>query len=395
VNARIGSFLGLGAVVLALAACGGGGSVNNPSIPPVGGGSTTAPTAPTSQPSAPVTGNTTAPTVSSSPAASVTDATEGHEAQLGMSLLSGFGTVVGPGSIAAMLTNLPGAQPLSTRRTTMGASRTESVSCKNSQTLTTSQNAEGQTTYVLQSFYDTACTHLEYEFDASLATSGGGSVVSGSGHQAFYLDKNGSGSPTAIAQALVSEIYISGYNTSNPTVLVSGTAQAPLTSSVESALAFGAKCVDSTTGKSAGVTCGNGTVLNSASANAALGVVLTPTFANGVFTGLVDDHPVVMTGALNSLTLSPPGQAPDYYTISGGASDSSVTFKVSGSSFTVTDTVASTNYTETISFTSAGLSGTIAAGGKTVATFTTDNYGMGSITYSTGDKGTIADFLVI
>jgi hypothetical protein len=383
VNARIGTFLGLG-IIVTLAACGGGGggSGYSSSVPPVG--QTTAPTtAPTSQPTSPSGDSTAPPVVTNTPSAS-TDAVEGQEAQLAMSYLGGLGAVNGAGSVSKMLQDLPGSQTLAVGRSTAGALRRETVTCANQQTLTSSVNSEGQTTYVLQAFYDAACTQLEYEFDAAFASYSSGATISGSGHQAFYVEKNGQAVP--VAETVLNSIYVTGYKTATPTVIVRGTAWT-LVGTSTSSLAFGAECAYVTSGKSPGAACGNGMVLNSD--GAAIGLVLGADFANGSLSSLTVDQ--VVAGSVNSLTLS--GNAPassGYYSIAGGTAGTAK-FSASGSTITISDGV----YTETVSFGATGIIGTLATGGKTVSTFTTDAYGTGSIKYSTGDTAAIADFLIL
>ena len=107
------------------------------------------------------------------------------------------------------------------------------------------------------------------------------------------------------------------------------------------------------------------------------------------------------TGPLDSTGIVPNGQSG--FLIAGGTLVDSVnitgsfTFAASGflSAANLTINDGTNGATVTVSFSGTSFSGTIASAGTTLATFTVDASGAGTVTYSDGTTGTIANFAVV
>ncbi|HET7815690.1 MAG TPA: hypothetical protein VFL13_15115, partial [Candidatus Baltobacteraceae bacterium] len=146
-------------------------------------------------------------------------------------------------------------------------------------------------------------------------------------------------------------------------------------------------------GGSSPQSCGLGSVAHVASASADLGTTMSLTMTNGTST-TINGTVKTYAGALNSMTLAP-GTFPAF-TISGGQQLSTATLtgtEAATSTFTLTDSKTDATVNMTLSQTGA-VNGTIVrtSTGASVATFVTDRYGNGTITYSNGTTATITDW---
>lgn len=145
--------------------------------------------------------------------------------------------------------------------------------------------------------------------------------------------------------------------------------------------------------------CGLGSVVHVQQLNGDFGATGTLTLTSGSTNSTVTGSASSYTGALNALTLAPAATLPDW-TISGGTELGTATITgttgQNGLTATFVDSAHGTTTTVTPS-SNGGATGTVVqtSTNTTLATFTVDQNGNGTITYSNGTTAQIVDYVVL
>ncbi|TAM56601.1 hypothetical protein EPN52_13670 [bacterium] len=357
--------------ILALASCGGGG-----------GGSAAAPPASATPP------GTSTPAPVTQAAVQRTDAAQSLQMlQASRGLNSGGVTTASVARRAATQVR---------RAMSAGVRHVASVGTCTSQTVTSmNQTSSTTATITVQSYYDQSCTSLEGTLVWNLTVNSPTSV-SGPATMTRYA---ASGSVVTYETLSLSMTFTDTTLTQLSQLSVDVTS---IASSVNgpSIGSFGIAC--GLTGASS-LTCGLGAVANMPSLSVEQGFTLGLTGSESASSVQATITAQAFQGGLSALTLSP-GTFPAW-TISGGA-------LLDSASATVAATYASNGTPTSLAFTmtdsqdqatvvlvanSSGIAGTIARTdtGATVATFTIDALGNGTISYSNGTQGQIEDYLIV
>jgi hypothetical protein len=243
-------------------------------------------------------------------------------------------------------------------------------------------------------FYDTACTTLYQDIFADIvATDSTSASLNGT-----VTEYARSGSVSAY---LTLALKLAGIGTPSATITMSAT-QAPDATSPQTA-ALGLSCGLA----SAGASCGFGAFARiqklSQDEGVTMNLTLSESVANTVTTVPVTGTASAYTGALDALTLSP-GTFPAWI-IGGGTLVDTASFNgqfaytsaglLSSGSLSVAD--SADDGTVTLTATAQSLTGTIkqTSTGTTVATFTVDAAGNGTIAYSNGTTAQIVGWNVL
>lgn len=246
----------------------------------------------------------------------------------------------------------------------------------------------------LKIFYDQSCTNLfESSFFDVVATST--SSATANGNLTEYTTS------AAITSYQTLQLSLTGIGTSSGTFSVLATDAANQTAFQLASLGLACKVASSAIG------CGFGAVVHSATLSLDQGESLTmnvsQTSANNTITVPITANASGYTGALNALSLAA-GTFPAW-TISGGTTvdtaslSGQIVYNTLGlplsGSLTSTDTAD--NATAVLTFNGSQMSGVITqtSTGATVATFTVNQYGSGTITYANGTTGIISQWHVL
>lgn len=241
-----------------------------------------------------------------------------------------------------------------------------------------------------RTFYDAACTQLATDAYIHLTNNAVGSINTANISIAGTLLKESQ------SGTVVSYDTITGSATgTSPTLQVSIEFNHAANQTASPTAQFGEACAI-TIESSAPQTCGLGSVAHIQSASADYGVTMTESTTYGSTSSSVSGTVTTYSGAYNALSLGS-GTFPAW-TVSGGQVLSTATLTGTESdsgSFTLTDSKADATTTMTMS-SGGAVTGTIkrTSTGATVATFTTDAFGDGTITYSNGTTATISDWIV-
>jgi hypothetical protein len=159
---------------------------------------------------------------------------------------------------------------------------------------------------------------------------------------------------------------------------------------------YGESCAITITNGGAPQSCGVGSVAHVQSASADYGVTMVLSMTNSETGSSISGTVNTYGGSYNSLALAP-GTFPAW-NVTGGQSISSATMtgtQGETGTFTLTDAKADATVHMTVAA-SGSVTGTIlrTSTGATVATFVTDQFGNGTITYSNGTTATISDWIV-
>jgi hypothetical protein len=246
-------------------------------------------------------------------------------------------------------------------------------------------------------FYDNACTKLYQDIFLDLVATSP-SAVSATGSDTYYTSAGQVFDYTTVA------LSVTLTSSSSGTISIQAT-DAPSPTAAQTA-AIGVAC--SLASSAAG--CGFGGVTHEAAASQDLGATLSFNATEGAASGgtvpvTISGTGSSFTGSLNALALSA-GTFPNWV-ISGGSTVDTATFNgtvtfttsanLAGMSITLTDAADDGTVTVTAAGTPAVVTGTIKQTdtGQTLATFTTDAPGNGTITYSNGTTATITNWNVL
>ncbi len=368
---------------LVLAACGGGG----------GGGGTTVP-GPTSTPTPPPIQTTSVQRGDVNQALSVAGATGN---------IYTFATVTG--SSTARHVMAAARQAMSGWRA--GASRTASAqgllrlssvvysSCSNGVESATNEISQSEDQLYERIFYDSACTHLFQDmFIDAVATSA--SSVTASGTDAYYT------SAGQVYDYATLTLTITDTGANSGTLSVHATDAASATAPQTSAT--GVSCSISSTS----IGCGSGAVAHEASLSTDFGDTLafnaSVSSTSSTATVVISGTGSSFSGSLNALSLSA-GTFPAWIVTGGTTLDiasfsGSVTFASSGAVASITLTLTDAANDGTVAISASGspavITGTVKQTdtGTTLATFTVDASGNGTITYSNGTTAPITNWIV-
>ena len=296
---------------------------------------------------------------------------------------------------------------LSVERRTAGALRLQSgalrlaastPACNNGSEVSSVTNPNGSSTVVADTFYDSTCQTPEQSFAWTPTLTG--STLAGPATLTKYA-QTGS---------------VLSYETSTLSVTFTDTtfaqpSQIAINASVATAVggpsigALDLSCTIAGPGMS-GASCGMGTLADLSSLSEEFGATMTISGSQNLTGGNTLQASVsaqAYQGSLNGLTLAA-GSFPAW-TISGGNQIDTASAVVVASystgggasslSFTMTD--AQDGATVTLAVAPTGYAGTITqtSNGATIATFTIDPLGDGTITYSDGTQGQIVDYILI
>ncbi len=367
-----------------LTACGGGG----------GGGSTTPAPGPAPTPSTPPIHTTNVQRAVANQALAVPSAA---------GKVYTFATITGAGTARHIMATARQAMSAWRAGASRGASpeglrRASSVTysaCANGAESAVNEISQVEIQAYERTFYDAACTHLYQDVFLDLVATSS-STVTATGTDAYYTS---SGTIYDYA-TLALTITVTGANTG--TITVQGT-DAPSPSAAQTAAAGVACSINSNS-----VGCGVGAVAHEAAASQDLGDTLTfnatvSTTSSAVALA-INGTGSSFAGSLNALSLSA-GVFPSWVVTGGTTVDTasfngSVNFTtsgyVTGMTLTLSDAADDGTVTIAASGTPAVITGTVkqTSTGQTLATFTTDASGNGTITYSNGTTATITNWIV-
>ncbi|MEO9169947.1 MAG: hypothetical protein ABI282_05905 [Candidatus Baltobacteraceae bacterium] len=402
-KAPIGSLVAF-VVIAGLAACGTGTSSNGlpqQSPTPVVSGTPGVPATPTpvvsTEPTPPGGGQTPPPVITPTPSPGATAtptptiltvAGQQLEAQTALTSVSAFSGLVGPDGVGAILPNLTlFTGPKLLHRNTLRPSL--SGGCTNGTMLTASPGANGAEVYILQGFYDAGCTQKEYELDATVASytqDGITEAIVGKGLQTYFDRSQNPVGTTSLDTINIRGLQITPPQVAPITAVVRGTY---VSHSGQTTSAFGTTCRIAP----GNTVCGNATAMNSGGLGSALGYVLNANLgsSNNISTASITVNGY--TGALNSMTVNP-AVLPPFWSITGGtAVAQNVVYTPTSSGFTILDPANGAQIAVTV--TNGLVSGTISDSGQQFATFQTDIYGLGTITFSDHSTGSITNFIAL
>lgn len=261
-------------------------------------------------------------------------------------------------------------------------------------------NSNGSQTITEENFYDSTCQTPEQMLVWTVTQSG--ATLSGPGTITKYTQSGG---------VVSYQTFTMSFTYTDSTLSQLSQFTIDITSEATS---VGGPSIGST-GLSCGVSgtsgsafsCGMGAVADQSALSQELGFTMTTAASqSSTMSGtMMQSMTTVQTyqGALNALTLA--AATFPTWTVSGGSQidTASATMTESYStggmlsslSFTMTD--MQDGATVTITATSTGFTGTIVqtSTGATLATFTVDQFGNGTITYSNGTQGQIVDYVVV
>ncbi len=246
-------------------------------------------------------------------------------------------------------------------------------------------------------FYDNACTKLYQDIFLDVVAQSQ-TAVSATGTDTYYSTSGQVYDYTTLA------LTITLTGPSGGTISIRAT-DAPSPTAAQTA-ALGIACNIATSA----VGCGFGGVVHEASLSQDLGATMALNATEGASSGgtvpvAVNGSGSSFQGSLNALSLSA-GQFPNWI-VSGGTTvdtatfSGTLTYSTSGNlvamSITLTDAADDGTVTMTASGSPVVVTGTIKQTdtGQTLATFTTDAAGNGTITYSNGTTGTITNWNVL
>ena len=271
--------------------------------------------------------------------------------------------------------------------------------CNNGVERTVTVVSPTETKYDVKFFYDAACTELGREVQSDVVTGASGETIV---RNAANYTLTGTLLTTRVTNYAITGVPSSGNFTQFLTsALTVGTAGSP-----EAQIAR-TDTFEAATPSNGGISGSSGRVVNPAGFassyghNAALSGATWSIDGSGDVTFAGTRNGELYRGTFLGLTLpsTPPFTVSGGTEIGGSTVTGSVEFDVNGNLIAVT-----LNGTflkgDTLSVTSSGspltVSGTIASSsGATVATFTTDQYGDGTITYANGSQGLILDWHVV
>lgn len=244
-------------------------------------------------------------------------------------------------------------------------------------------------------FYDAACAHLYQDIFLDLVATSS-TAASATGTDTYYTSSGQVYDYTTLSLAITETASNTG------TISLLGT-DAPSPTAAQTA-AIGVACSIN----SNAIGCGFGGVAHVASASQDLGDTLS---FNATISSAANSTTLAMSGtdtsfagSLNTLSLSA-GTFPNWVVSGGSTVDNasftaSLTYTTSGNlttmTLTLTDAVDDASVSISASGTPAVITGTVkqTSTGQTVATFTTDASGNGTITYSNGTTATITNWVV-
>lgn len=345
---RVLAFVGLAVL---LSACGGGGSSSDTT-----GGTNPVPTTP----------KTSAPTKTS----------ERSDAQNAISAY-----------YASTQFSTSGAAALSASRHAMAyfgtapsRRRDGSTACSNNTITTTTTTSATSATITVDQYYDASCTTLKNELVWNLALSG----TTGSG--AFTDTAYGTtGSQTAYLAGTLTMTFnsaITGVVALTMDVTTVATSQ-----TAASTGQIGIACSLVTP-----ISCGTAAVADLAGAQQGTNVSITATQSGSTVDMQLSAQAYTASSGMSLAEATFPN-----WTITGGTQVASLSGSLDVSSTSVTANLTDAQYGTTVTLTAGtggGLSGTIASGSATEATFTVDGNGNGTISYSDGSTATISGWLI-
>ncbi len=247
-----------------------------------------------------------------------------------------------------------------------------------------------------RAFYDSACTELYQDIFLDLVATSS-SAATATGTDTYYTTGGQVDDYTTVALS----ITLSGSNSGTISILAT---DAPSATAPQNA-AVGVACsIASTT-----LGCGSGAVVHEAAASQDLGATMTlnasASSTSSTATIALNGSGSAFAGGYQALALSA-GQFPNWVVSGGSTIDSasfsgSVTYTTSGALVTIAVTLTDANDDGTVTMTASGspvvITGTVKQTdtGQTVATFTVNGAGNGTIMYSNGTTATITDWLVL
>ena len=246
-------------------------------------------------------------------------------------------------------------------------------------------------------FYDSTCSKLYQDIFLDLVATSQ-TAISATGTDTYYT------SGGAVYDYTTLTLAITVTSSSSGTISVQAT-DAPSPTAAQTA-AMGVACTLAT----GAVGCGVGGVVHEAAASQDLGAVMSFNAAQGAASGgtvpvTINGSGSSYSGSLNALSLSA-GQFPNW-AISGGSTidtasfSGTLTFTTGGNLVAMSITLTDAADDGTVTLSAAGspvtVSGTVKQTdtGQTLATFTTDAVGNGTITYSNGTTATISNWKVL
>jgi hypothetical protein len=302
-------------------------------------------------------------------------ATQYNDVQYALTVMNGLEIFAGAGG----LSNVIGAIT-NDARFSSAHPLTANGGCSNGTSLTIDAAQQGQQGFDLQGFTDAACTPRNKEFELAGALNYTGSTVTGSAHVTYdtaTLQKAGIISLSFNASLGQTAVATVNGSTSNYAGGVTGSlgAQCQIASSV--------------------VSCGNFAIVNTPRLKQAFGALIGDNLASqGTLAGATVT-PSAQTGGLDSLT-SAIASATPFFSISGGTAYPAVTIGPQSAGFVLTD-ATNVGAVAVIFHSDGSATGTVTRTdtNATVATFTVDKFGLGSITYSDGTQGPIVGYIAL
>lgn len=348
--------------VALLAACGGGGggSGSNVSVPP------------------PAQTNITQQSVQRS------------DAQSGLSGLNAYLSYAGGGSLstyAATRTLVSGVKSKG-RAWLTNLRRDGATGCEDGTVSGYTENSNGTVTFTIDDYYDSACDNIESSLVWTATISSNDEVFSG---PATLINYSTSGAVTETTTATIEFIFNSSGDLTGFSILA--------TSIVENNTSLGQAGIGCSVASATTVSCGVAAAANIAASSLEDGanVSMTATTSSAVSVSMQIS---TYQGGLNALSIAS-GTFPDW-TVSP-SSDLLGSVAISGTesptSATVSLTLTDSTNDATLSMTGS-IDGTVTgtltnnANGATVASFSVNAQGNGTLTYGNGDTASIVDYIV-
>ena len=268
----------------------------------------------------------------------------------------------------------------------------KSISCTNGQTLDVlAQSSTGETTEA-KIYYDTACTQLASDVIDRLGYQSQPRGVTLDATAIFYT-RTGTVAYTSRITGSLQATLPSGASESITETLAPNASSPPFET-------VSYACTLALSGTNLSGPCTQAAILTPADGSSELGEITTltqtvTTTATSTTIGATGSYRLI-SGTPGSivLTAAPAPTLTGGTTISTGAISEALAFTGSAVSGTLTATDMTTRLTTTIVPAALGYTGTIARDGTTLASFTIDAFGNGTISYTDGSTGTITGFTI-